>query len=96
LFDLLVRKEWPAKDVARSLGMSLAKVYFTRHRFEAALGKQARQLERQLERLAKDNARKAGSWAPHMPPDLPFAIGDWLFPRGRSLGAENHNRAHLF
>jgi RNA polymerase sigma factor (sigma-70 family) len=58
VFDLLVRKEWPAKDVARSLGISLANVYFTRHRFEAAVAKEIRQLEREMERLAGDKARR--------------------------------------
>lgn len=49
IFDLLVLKEWPATDVARSLGVSLANVYVTKHRISAALKKEMLRLERQME-----------------------------------------------
>jgi RNA polymerase sigma factor (sigma-70 family) len=49
IFDLLVIKEWPAKEVAGSLNVSLASVYVTRHRVSAAVKKQIRRLERELE-----------------------------------------------
>jgi len=52
-FDLLVLKEWPAADVARSLGVSLANVYVTKHRVASAIAKEIKRLEKQLERLAK-------------------------------------------
>src|SRR5438034_4233548 len=35
IFDLNVLKDWPARDVARSLGVSLANVYVTKHRVAA-------------------------------------------------------------
>ncbi|HEY5914560.1 MAG TPA: sigma-70 family RNA polymerase sigma factor [Verrucomicrobiae bacterium] len=45
VFDLLVRKEWPAGDVARSLGVSLANVYVIKHRILAAVQREVRRLE---------------------------------------------------
>jgi RNA polymerase sigma-70 factor (ECF subfamily) len=53
IFDLVVLKEWPAADVARSLGVTLANVYVTRHRISAALKKETRRLERKLEEPAR-------------------------------------------
>src|SRR5215831_7010813 len=49
VFDLLVIKEWPAADVAKSLGLSLANVYVTRHRVSAAIAKEVRRLEKEWE-----------------------------------------------
>jgi len=46
IFDLLVQKEWPAADVARSLGVSLANVYVTKHRIAAAVKREVKRLER--------------------------------------------------
>lgn len=46
IFDLNVLKEWPASDVAKSLGMSLASVYLAKHRVSAALKKEMARLER--------------------------------------------------
>jgi RNA polymerase sigma-70 factor (ECF subfamily) len=53
MFDLLVLKEWPAADVANSLGVTLANVYVTRHRISAAIKKETIRLEGQLEQAAK-------------------------------------------
>jgi len=50
IFDLLVLKEWAGKDVAQSLGISLANVYVTRHRISAAIAREIKQLEKGLER----------------------------------------------
>jgi RNA polymerase sigma factor (sigma-70 family) len=50
IFDLLVLKEWPAADVAKSLGVSLANVYVTKHRIAAALKKETIRLERDMEK----------------------------------------------
>ena len=50
IFDLNVLKEWPAADVAKSLGVSLANVYVTKHRMAAALKKEMARLEREMER----------------------------------------------
>jgi RNA polymerase sigma factor (sigma-70 family) len=52
IFDLVVLKEWPAGDVAQSLGVSLANVYVIRHRISSAIKKEARRLENQLEKEA--------------------------------------------
>jgi RNA polymerase sigma-70 factor (ECF subfamily) len=34
IFDLLVLKEWPAAEVAQSLGVTVANVYVMKHRVE--------------------------------------------------------------
>ena len=60
VFDLLVSKEWPAGEVARSLGISLANVYVTRHRISAAIKKETRRLESQLEQAALRQVRGEG------------------------------------
>ena len=50
IFDLVVVKEWPAGEVARSLGVSLANVYVTRHRVAAAVKREVQGLERAMEK----------------------------------------------
>ena len=52
IFDLVVLKEWPAATVAKSLGVSLTNVYVIRHRISAAIKKEAKRLENQLEQAA--------------------------------------------
>jgi RNA polymerase sigma factor (sigma-70 family) len=52
IFDLHALKEWPAVDVAKSLGVSLANVYVTKHRIATALKKEIVRLEREREELA--------------------------------------------
>jgi RNA polymerase sigma factor (sigma-70 family) len=52
IFDLVVLKEWPAADVARSLGVSLANVYVTRHRISSAIKKETKRLEKEFEKEA--------------------------------------------
>ena len=49
IFDLNVLKEWPAGDVAKSLGVSFASVYLAKHRVSAALKKEMARLESQWE-----------------------------------------------
>jgi RNA polymerase sigma factor (sigma-70 family) len=39
MFDLYVLKEWPVKDVARALGVSVAHVYVNKHRIAGLLKK---------------------------------------------------------
>lgn len=53
MFDLNVLKEWPAGEVARSLGVSVANVYVTKHRISAALKREIKRLEEQLEQAAE-------------------------------------------
>jgi len=52
IFDLLVVQEWPARDVAKALGVSLANVYVSRHRISNEVKKEVRRLERQMEAAA--------------------------------------------
>jgi len=49
IFDLLVVKEWPAREAARSLGVSLANLYVTKHRVAAAVKREVQRLERAME-----------------------------------------------
>jgi RNA polymerase sigma-70 factor (ECF subfamily) len=53
IFDLVVLKEWRAADVAKSLGVTLANVYVTRHRIAAEIKKETRRLERCMEQAAR-------------------------------------------
>jgi RNA polymerase sigma factor (sigma-70 family) len=53
VFDLLVLKEWPVRDVARSLGLTLAGAYVIRHRISAAINKEIKALEKQFEQSAQ-------------------------------------------
>jgi RNA polymerase sigma-70 factor (ECF subfamily) len=58
-FDLLVLKEWPAADVAKTLGISAARAYLYRHRVSALLKKEVLRLERRIEsRLKKACSRQ--------------------------------------
>lgn len=49
VFDLNVLKEWPAGEVASSLGMSLAGVYLAKHRVAKAVKQEMQRLEHQAE-----------------------------------------------
>jgi RNA polymerase sigma-70 factor (ECF subfamily) len=46
IFDLAVLKQWPAADIARSLGVSIPGVYLAKHRISAAIKKEMGRLER--------------------------------------------------
>jgi len=61
IFDLLVLKEWPAADVARSLGVTVANVYVTKHRVASAISKEIKRLEKEWERVA---TRRIGAASP--------------------------------
>jgi RNA polymerase sigma factor (sigma-70 family) len=50
IFDLVVFKEWRAAAVAKSLGVSTANVYVTRHRISTAIATETKRLENELER----------------------------------------------
>ena len=58
IFDLFALKEWPAAEVAKSLGVSLANVYVTKHRLAAAVKKQVKQLEKRFEKVAREQSRR--------------------------------------
>ena len=49
IFDLNVLQEWPAGDVAKSLGVSFAAVYLTKHRVGRAVKKEVSRLKRAME-----------------------------------------------
>ncbi len=51
IFDLNVLKEWPASDVAKALGVSMASVYLAKHRVSVALKKESARLEDQWENV---------------------------------------------
>jgi RNA polymerase sigma factor (sigma-70 family) len=45
IFDLYALQGWPALEVARSLGVSLGRVYVTKHRIAALLKKETKRLQ---------------------------------------------------
>jgi RNA polymerase sigma-70 factor (ECF subfamily) len=49
IFDLNAMKGWPARDVAKALGVSVAGVYLAKHRVSAALRREIARLERNAE-----------------------------------------------
>jgi|SRR5690349_21830619 RNA polymerase sigma-70 factor (ECF subfamily) len=53
IFDLVVLKEWRATDVAKSLGVTVANVYVTRHRVSTAIRKTIKRFENQFEDPAR-------------------------------------------
>jgi len=53
IFDLYVMKNWSAEDVASTLGISVARVYLTKHRISAMVTKETRRLEKQIEQAAR-------------------------------------------
>jgi RNA polymerase sigma-70 factor (ECF subfamily) len=54
IFDLYVTKNWPPEEVARTLGISIARVYLTKHRISATIKKEIRRLEREMERQVSE------------------------------------------
>ena len=63
IFDLHVMKNWPPEDVARTLGISVARVYVTKHRISSAVTRETRRLEKELEREAGQRTRAQGKQA---------------------------------
>ena len=45
IFDLYALHQWPGRKVARSLGVSLARVYVTKHRIQALLSREIHHLQ---------------------------------------------------
>ena len=45
MFDLFVIKRWPAKDVAKTLGVTIAHVYVAKHRLAKLIRKEVAALE---------------------------------------------------
>jgi RNA polymerase sigma factor (sigma-70 family) len=49
IFDLHAQNGWPAREVAKSLGVTLANVYVTKHRVSAALRKEMERMNRAIQ-----------------------------------------------
>jgi DNA-directed RNA polymerase specialized sigma24 family protein len=47
IFDLNVLQQWPARNVARALGVNVGLVYLVKYRLSALLKKEIRRLEEQ-------------------------------------------------
>ena len=47
IFDLYVRKEWPVREVARTLGVSVGRVYLAKHRISSLLKEEIKRLEKE-------------------------------------------------
>jgi DNA-directed RNA polymerase specialized sigma24 family protein len=47
IFDLYVLQQWPARNVARALGVNVGLVYLVKYRMAALLKKEVRRLEEQ-------------------------------------------------
>ncbi len=56
VFDLCVAKGWPPADVAQTLGISVARVYLTKHRVSALVKKEVQRLEKIAERSLRGQA----------------------------------------
>lgn len=46
LFDCYVRKGWPMREVTRKLRVSMAQVYFAKHKLTGLIRQEAHELER--------------------------------------------------
>ena len=53
IFDLYVMKGWPPGDVAKTLGISIARVYLTKHRVAGLVKKEVRRLEKAAEQALR-------------------------------------------
>ncbi len=49
LFDFHVLKQWPAKKVARKLGVNLGQVYFAKYKISKLMKQEIRKLEAKLD-----------------------------------------------
>jgi RNA polymerase sigma factor (sigma-70 family) len=58
IFDLYVVKGWPPADVARTLAISVARVYLTKHRVSMLLKREVKRLEKAVEQSL--SARASG------------------------------------
>ncbi|MGA2248230.1 MAG: sigma-70 family RNA polymerase sigma factor [Verrucomicrobiota bacterium] len=59
IFDLVALKDWPVKDVVKSLGVNAGRVYLVKHRISAAVAKETKQLERQFEQATVEREASA-------------------------------------
>ena len=54
VFDLYVVKEWPVREVTRTLHVSAAQVYLARHRVSRLVREEMRRIEKRAERKPKE------------------------------------------
>lgn len=59
IFDLYVMKDWPPEDVARTLGISVARVYLTKHRASSIIAKETIRLEKELQQKAARRTKES-------------------------------------
>jgi RNA polymerase sigma factor (sigma-70 family) len=59
IFDLYVMKDWPPEDVARTLGISVARVYLTKHRVSSLIAKETIRLEKELQQKAARRTKES-------------------------------------
>lgn len=84
IFDLNVLKERPAAEVANTLGITMARVYFTKHRISATLKKE-------LARLENQSSDRLPSIPTNQEPQLfftasqPIGLGSSASGRGRAV-----------
>ncbi len=61
VFDCYVTKDWPAGRVAKMLGVSVARVYLTKHRVAALLKKEVKRLEKDILKSLRQNEPSSNS-----------------------------------
>jgi RNA polymerase sigma-70 factor (ECF subfamily) len=61
MFDLYVLKEWPVRDVARTLHVNVAQVYLAKHRVTLLAKRELRRLEAGMQRATWDRREQKGS-----------------------------------
>jgi DNA-directed RNA polymerase specialized sigma24 family protein len=44
IFDLYVLKEWPVREVAQALGVSIGRVYLAKHRISALVKREVKRI----------------------------------------------------
>jgi RNA polymerase sigma factor (sigma-70 family) len=58
IFDFCVIKGWPPKDVAQTLGITVARVYLTKHRVSVFLKRELRKLEKATIRFRQSEDKR--------------------------------------
>jgi RNA polymerase sigma-70 factor (ECF subfamily) len=48
MFNFYVLKQWPVKEVAKTLGVSVAQVYLAKHRISTLVKKEVKRLQKGL------------------------------------------------
>ena len=88
VFDLYVLKDQPAREVPRTLGINLARVYLAKHRVQAALRREVRRLTASSPcepRISTWLCAATGSFFPK--PSASGATSSWTRSRMRRAGS---------